>query len=191
MKGMLQKPDMVTATGEGRKNNTRRLGGLKEINKDPDAWTPHSVTHEVKPARIGDYIFMHQDGHALLIRPLYQVGETVYIKEAWWVDNDGDVYYKSDWETEPRYGKWKSPLFLPERFARYFVKVLDNKPERLQEITEEDARFEGCITDRLPDGNYTSLVDSFANLWNSINPSYPWDLNPWCFRVEYKLESVR
>ncbi len=38
MKGILFKPEMIQAIIEGRKTVTRRLDGLKEINKGPDTW---------------------------------------------------------------------------------------------------------------------------------------------------------
>ena len=38
MKGILFQTDMIKAIVEGRKTHTRRVSGLKEINKEPDRW---------------------------------------------------------------------------------------------------------------------------------------------------------
>jgi len=224
MKGMLQKPDMVTATGEGRKNNTRRLGGLKEINKDPDAWYCTGTDGKNWGAK---NLYTEKE---ITVKPLYQIGETVYIKEACLlvpedrnklpIPNDeivkgvysdgqqieyrwGDIFTNKDgiWliSVAKSYTKGKviSPLHLPEKLARYFIKIKDVRPERLQEITLPDIVLEGLDIPSEYWGitntrfKFYAIRQLFEDLWDSINPSYPWDLNPWCFRVEYKLESVR
>jgi len=122
-------------------------------------------------------------------KPRYQVGETVYIKETYWVDNEGDVFYIADWITpkgeviQPRYGKWHSPMRIPERYARYFITITDVRAERLQEITEEDAKAEGILPDCAD-----NPVEQFAQLWNSINKDYPFESNPWVFVYTFELK---
>jgi len=149
MKGILFRP----AVWQGKLNTlarfgeaqTRRLGGLKGINKEPGEW-------ELSRFNVGgrlDFGVVHFwnksdiNMPAITIKPHYQIGETVYIKEAWGIDDDDQpiIFYKQ--ETPDWGGKWHSPLFMPERFARYFIKISDVRAEMLQEITEEDAQTEG------------------------------------------------
>ncbi len=169
MKGIPFKPDMIKAIVDLRKTVTRRLDGLKEINQSPKDyfWS-------------GAY-FYHEDGKEISIKSRYAVGEVVYIKEAWWEDS-GDIYYKADCPTMPtnmffEKGKWKSPLFLPEIFARTFIQITDVRPERLNSMTENDAHIEGV----------DNLV-TFMLLWDRLNKKrgYEWKKNCWVWVLEFQ-----
>jgi len=149
---------------------------------------------------------------AFVLKPRYQVGETVYIKEAWYYDmfpqeiSDGvrdknAVYYRLDGEVSEQFEcwtefeGWRSPLFMPEWAARYFIVITDVRAERLQEITEEDAIAEGIkvmrgthqatrhnpITNRLElVGNPESYTARYhyEAIWNSINAKWKRVYNP-------------
>ncbi len=196
MKGIIFKPDMIKAIVEGRKTVTRRLSDLREINQESNRWDLAGwdggykafVFYKRYPAR-----------GKLIIKPRYQADEIIYIKEAFWEDN-GDIYFKSDFPNFPtgqptnmffEKGKWKSPLFLPEIFARYFIKITDIRPERLQEITPEDAVNEGAEYMPPADVRMERLTASqivFAGYWDSINPKSKWETNPWCWCYEFNLQ---
>ncbi len=197
MKGILFKPDMITAIIDGRKTVTRRLGGLKEINQEPDMW---------RTAGTEDGMFCFDritpDEWYLPIKPHYQIGEVVYIKEAWCEDWLGStIFYKLDGGESPGpkvyFGKdgkwhdykhpfWRSPMFLKAVNARYFIKITGVRPERLQEITYDDCWAEG-IDIHLPKEHRLNekVVEQvtpktyYKELWDSINPKYPWLSNPW------------
>ena len=147
MKGILFKPDMIKAIAEGRKTQTRRLDGLKEINKEPNAWTYHPGCSFPK---LGRFTFWfdnqkpyHGETGVTVCKPRYRIGEVVYIKEAWatYIQDDSlkpsqipehyRIWYKTDdsGELSKYRGKWRSPLFMPEWAARYFIKLLDVRPE--------------------------------------------------------------
>lgn len=88
MKGILFKPDMHKSIQDNLKSVTRRLDGLKEINKEPDTW---AVVRSISNPVVSDFYKPScMSLPAISIKPRYQVGETVYIKEA---------HY--------RYGHWK------------------------------------------------------------------------------------
>ena len=171
MKGILFKPEMIVATVEGRKTNTRRAeAGLKEINKDPDAWKCQMLPSGILACRkkiLYEGGFYFSDW--VHIKPRYQVGETVYIKEAFMIEqSDGfdeplDRPFKNDFEwglliphyklTDPdpelyddedRRMKWHSPLFMPEWAARYFIKILGNSAELLRlPLSPKEMELEG------------------------------------------------
>ena len=199
MKGILFTPDLIKAIPEGRKTQTRRIMKLNG---------------EVPRIGVDDATFK-RNLEITKAKPRYQVGETVYIKERalYWDGGAGgcsDVVYQDDSDIPqllednnllliPRelinisegqsvVGKWKwrSPRFMPEWAARYFIKITSATPQRLQEITEEDARAEGVeYTDFYPcDSDSYKLA--FAYLWDSINKAYPWDSNHWVWRHEFK-----
>ena len=78
---------------------------------------------------------------------------------------------------------------MPKEAARIWLKVTDVRVERLQEITEEQAKLEGCNSGMLT-GPCTAR-GQFENLWNNtIKKSdldlYGWDANPWVWGIEFE-----
>jgi len=141
MKGILFKPAVWQAKlkvllecGEAQ---TRRLPGLKEINQNPSDWVYQGIPY-------GMAYFDHKDsGERNVIRLPYRVGETVYVKEAYYTES-GDVWYKSDGQTAPMLIKWKSPLFMPAWAARHFCLINNVSAERLRlPLSPEDLQAEG------------------------------------------------
>jgi len=204
MKGILFKPWKIKAIADDpdREWQTRRLSGLKVINENPDNW--RFVYKE-----LGTFYFEPLDKHciAVMCKLRYQVGETVYIKEAWWTPphnrneshNQNIVSYRAiivenAGEEAAQRNRWLSPLFMPQWAARYFIKILSVTPQRLQEITEEDAEAEGFAGYNIGQiylretGNYPVFaLGVFVWAWDSINPKYPWKFNPWAWRYEFEL----
>ena len=204
MKGILFKPDMIKAIRDKRKTVTRRLAGLKEINECPDDW-------KLSGFNFGVVHFWNKNDvnmPAVRVKPReggkYQVGETVYIKEAWagapWQDDlppsemsqePGLLAYKACPE-DINYclaGKWRSPLFMPAWAARDFLKITDVRAERLQEITSEDCIAEGIAKEYRHiffEKTSRHLIDEYKELWNSINKEHPWESNPWIFRYQFE-----
>ncbi len=186
MRGIFFKPDIWEAKqkvlAEKGMAVARMLDGLKEINQEPGKW-------EVIATNSVFWTFWkNSEDRPLPIKPPYHLNEVVYIKEAWWEDS-GDIYFKSDLANGQvptnmyfEKGKWKSPLFLKEIFAKSFVKITDVRAERLQEITPEDARLEG-IDQNKPWGFPDGYINSFAWLWDSTYSKYPWVMNCWLWRI--------
>jgi len=116
----------------------------------------------------------------------------VYIKEAWAAEKQYDhlkpreiphiatIFYLLEGYDPSTMGKKRSPLFMPERFARTFLSILDVRPERLQDITNADAKLEGVTFD----GREYRLT--YADLWDSINKKQTWESNPWVWRISFK-----
>lgn len=200
MKGIMFKPDMITATIKGRKTNTRRVeAGLREINTNPDA---HKYLGMIV---LGEACFKFFLGDGLstikCIKPRYHIGETVYIKEAWATEkrynhlkpseipHTATIFYVSDgvgeWPSNLSIGRLRSPLHLPEEFARHFIVIEQVRAERLQAMTWADCKAEGLEHDGL-DARNVSV--NFVFLWDSINPEYPWLSNPWVFPYTFRLK---
>ena len=189
MKSILFKSNMVKAIAEGRKTQTRRLDGLKEISQETDRWSQGKIIER------GCFVFNLENTLRLkFVKPRYQVGDVVYITEAWadlWQSKRdiGDIAYKLDLPADVAVAKWRSPRFMPKRAARYFIKITDVRCERLQEITEEDAIDEGAIvmhSEDIDEESGYSFRLGFMDLWDSVNPKYPWASNPWVWRFEFE-----
>lgn len=92
---------------------------------------------------------------------------------------------------------YRHARFMPRWASRITLDVVSVRVERVQEITEEDARAEGARP-LAGEAVYESLLGSgtwnesargwFAELWESINGARGagWDANPWVFRVEFR-----
>jgi len=205
MKGILYKPWKIKYIAEhpDMEIQTRRLGGLKEINQaDDNDWIFKEVIQEIggrQRFRFKNTVYnIYLDAY-----PRYQVGETVYIKEKIARIGDYAVYFSDakpvmfhlsanrlHWRWQ---GHYLSPLHLPEEAARYFIKILAVRAERLQEITLEDAKAEGMPL-ALPYARGNDLVGArnlgrigcYQVIWNSINKDYPWESNPWVWVIAQK-----
>lgn len=189
---LLFKPEMIRACIDGRKRMTRRL-----VKPQP------ALSATSMPERF----------------PYGKVGDEIWAKETWTVETNGTdaadeyarVTYAADghqrffsYNSVP--GDWTipnaairgnvSPLFMPRwasRFARTLTRV---RVERLQSITEDDARAEGIQAwiDSFKLGEFyheNSKLDcypvtAFARLWDSINRDRaPWSSNPWVWVLEW------
>jgi len=207
MKGILFKPDNIQAIVEGRKTQTRRLikPQPKQINNDFDGtWEWKEKGHYYDDLTL--FTMLKNSSR-------YHAGETVYIKEAHyryghWVKNGLTKTGKQQWRFKAfthtiyyadnppsgakpnsyRQEAWykRSPLFMPEWAARHFIKILAVRAERLQEITYGDCIKEGLD---MSDVDYCPGWDvgKFKSLWDSINPKYLWESNPWVFPYEFEF----
>lgn len=101
--------------------------------------------------------------------------------------------------------KWRPSIHMPRWASRLTLRVTAVKVERLQDISEADARAEGCGDAAHPDmaalfseapGAYAAHmatggidpVTLFEILWESINGPGSWDANPWV--AAYSFERV-
>lgn len=95
------------------------------------------------------------------------------------MDEDQECFYDVE-----KYLSWRPSIFMPKNAARLFLKITNVRPERLLDITEEDAIAEGIP--RIDKD--TRAIPLFFSLWNSINgKKMPWKKNPWVWRIEFKV----
>lgn len=183
---------MVKAILEGRKSMTRRV-----LKPQPN------MMNGGKPMNDGRGSYSVEGGWKRLP---YAPGDVLWARETWWhFDPHGVLYtdtkpsYRADGEIDFEKGdRWRSPRFMPRWASRITLRVTAVKVERLQDISEDDARAEGISP--LPSGRYycdhdedgeitaKSPVTAFAWLWNSIHGEDAWMANPWI--AAYSFERV-
>lgn len=149
--------------------------------------------------------------------PYGKTGDLLYVRETWnnTIGGPRDVSYKATvaedvqgaWTfAEISEMKWTPSIHMPRWASRITLEVTDVRVERLQDISEEDAKAEGV--ERLHDGWFpygiqtfmTTIVDgrevpaqycreakgSFRMLWESINGPESWKSNDWVWAVSFK-----
>lgn len=158
---------MVRAILDGRKTQTRRVIRWKPYREGD------TVNFNSPAMSLGHYCTgAPESGHVLYsrrkggtwsqrtkpIHPRYQPGDILYVRETWarisdWTDVDPEVgipdgyIYKADWMDGAEAPKWRPSIHMPKDAARLFPLVNADRVERLQDITEEDARAEGFSPD--------------------------------------------
>jgi hypothetical protein len=195
---LLFKADMVRALLFGNKTQTRR------VIKPQPAWN-----------NITDYIM----GHAIMgengkpiTSPYGLAGDRIWVKETWRtlakynhlkpreLPDDAMINFKAGFsgiensDFNNLANKWRSPLFLQQRFSRITLEITNVRVERLNECSEADAIAEGIDS---KDGQWrhylkvnkfgASPVHSYQTLWESINGVGSWDKNPWVWVIEFKV----
>lgn len=192
-KPILFSTPMVPAILDDRKTQTRRV-----IKPQPRIGFEYEGFNDGYAAFQGDGFLFDK------VRPKHQPGDILWVRETWrlvdftFVDGvwSAAVQYKDSslgprlsWEhmDDERIG-WRPSIFMPRDAARIFLRVTDVRAERVQEISEADARAEGVITNDAV--KVSSYIYWYQQLWDKLNAKrgYGWDTNPWVW--VYTFERV-
>lgn len=132
----------------------------------------------------------------------YQVGETIFVKEAFFEDATYRIFQGFDKiESTTKDLHIQIPArYMKQEYSRLFPRIKSVKVERLQDISEEDCLREGIET--FMNFGERAYIDyskkhhalynareSFATLWNSTHkkPEEKWEASPWIFAYEYEV----
>jgi len=205
---ILFKGEMVRAILAGRKTQTRLV-----LKPQPDAGC------EVIMANLGTnrdiYFRQPHGGMSARIKGKVHVGDNLWVRETWRTVKSFDhlppsriragagVVYEAD-QWNDGYpcgfdkGRIRKSIFMPRWASRITLRVTDVRIQRLQDITEEDARAEGIVdggclncgnnepcgcSDPQPDAR-----DGFAELWQPIHGAHSWHINPWVVAYTFERE---
>ncbi|PTE02676.1 hypothetical protein [Pandoraea apista] len=174
---------MVRAILDGSKTQTRRL--VKEwIGKPGNKPTPADVHY------LPDFTCYRANC------PYGQPGDRLWVRETWAQPttlDPGPTFYRADYPrcVPPQYENvplvdaitWKPSIHMPRSQCRLVLEVTGLRVERLNHISESDARAEGVdhIRDKVP-----TARDSFRYLWETLYGAESWTANPWVWVVEFK-----
>lgn len=207
---------MVRAILSGAKSQTRRI-----VKPQPPAW----VEQVGVDAFCGERQFAGRGTHPIdwraekLIDARFWHGDHLWVRETLHIDEEEDCTYVADGakfeplEMAARYGVKRvsfrcgkvSSIHMPRWASRVTLEVTAVRVERLNLISEADARAEGiaevtkdgilkkyCVLDR---SDYSSTPwqdmprtakEAYAALWDSINGPGAWALNPWVWVIAFK-----
>lgn len=151
--------EMVKAILDGRKTMTRRV-----IKPQPSIRTSVCIDAN-SPSGYSYSNDVYGDIYCKC--PYGKVGDRLWVREAFVCfdeetpENTGEIFYKAD-DNGPLNFKWKSPYYMKKQYAHIWLEITNIRVERLQEITEEDAKVEGvkpniCDSARYVNGKW--IVD--------------------------------
>jgi hypothetical protein len=201
---------MVRAILDGRKTQTRRVikpqpgpdcdqyDGATLTAAWKEGWVPRAKCPYGMP---GDILWVREG--ILQSHCSYQLPSGEY--SGYWT-NEKVEYLADDPQPEPRYLRpdhYGSPYMLrrpsihmPRWASRITLEITDIRVERLQDISEADARAEGCPigSDGIPYDPPPPELDSWQGygrysyclLWSEINGAGSWAENPWVWAVSFR-----
>lgn len=200
IKPILFNTEMVRAILDGRKTCTRRL--VRFLPGENPQWTGY----------IRDGLMLYNGKNEPCIRKApYQPGDTLYVRETWKKAPNGYYYYE-DWQRGDiaDLTKWKPSIHMPKEAARIWIKIMNVRVERLQEMKPVDVIKEGaysdcwdCLNTYGESGSQCcygteeqcsqcdEVMMEWEKLWTStIKKSnlnrYGWDANPWVWTIEFE-----
>ena len=199
VKPILFSTEMVTAILEGRKTMTRRV-----MKEQPLSLNFYDDNGEFKrPVMNFPVSKKHFTGVTAPLCPYGWPDDILWVREKW-RHNDTQTgfpyhHYQDDTiYTDRDNEKWKPSIFMPKAACRIFLKITDVRVERLQDISNWDAKYEGVellfdkhYSDYLFK-NYTTGFNfynpklSFQTLWEKINGHESWEANPFVWVISFE-----
>ncbi len=178
---------MVKAILAGNKTQTRRIVKDEAVEGATARGCPYGTTGDrlwVKETFFDARLFKHE--------PLFAAMKLDYIYRA-------DYDYREG-KREPSViadHHWKPSIFMPRAASRITLEITGVRVERLQDISEDDAKAEGFIPMKIG-GTPQSAIggetyrDGYAYLWDGINGVGAWAKNPWVWVIAFKkLEATQ
>ncbi|MEN6623834.1 MAG: hypothetical protein ABFD50_20075 [Smithella sp.] len=224
MKPIIFSTQMIQAILSGNKTQTRRVikpqpsDGLDFIQTDDN----YAVFQKYETSE--DMIRIQ------LIKSRYLPGDILWVRETFFCDEclpncpgrtdkdecpfnrigDKCYGYKEQYTYQTDI-KWRPSIFMPKEAARLFLQVTDVYPQKLQDITEQDAKAEGApswftVIDVKKETKYgveysikncpeekKKYTTGFKILWDSINAKrgYSFESDPWVWVISFRIDNQR
>lgn len=212
---------MVRATLDDRKTKTRRVVKLPNdvecrnvryyappSGRSQPGWAEPGVNYQAYDKSDPH----HMIGNRIDPCPYGQPGDRLWVRETWRPSGDLELsecisakdimFYATEDEASKAIFKYRPSIHMPRWASRITLEIKDVDVERLQDISEEDARAEGIFKCGMESGkslyaydgltagelrdDFTSPINVFRHLWESINGPGSWDANPWVWAIEFE-----
>lgn len=195
---------MVKALLDGRKTQTRRIAKFLPYRKGLNLnFTGLALGLYSRGQPLSGYVLCSRDGSGCwndrtkpLQSPFGQPGDHLWVRETW-RGVKGNIEYRADNPPNslipPFDPRFKPSIHMPRWASRITLEVESVRVERLQEISEADARAEG-LEWVSPTFGISGLADSwnidprasYQALWESINGPGSWEANPYVWIVTFR-----
>lgn len=195
---------MVRAILSGSKTVTRRIipEKVQEAYANYDDWCSNVSAGVPTSREFGS------EQEFYLARTRFEVGDLLWVRESFADLTDfmeapmfrgrtSPIFYKADGESIGCH-PWKPSIHMPRKLSRITLEVTGVKVERLQDISEEEAKAEGiaqcgrfwCVS---PDDDWNNAWGTakaaFHALWESINgerEGASWEANPFVAAISFR-----
>lgn len=203
---------MVCALLNGSKTQTRRpiKLSLERTGGSSGGW---SIVHKLSNIAVDTFNALRgrMGPKNPTVCPYGEPGDQLWVRETWAYevnaigaarDEDGPFVYAADGAQALQRRlceRWRPSIHMPRCANRILLEVVSVRIERLQAITETDARAEGVhkfaevFMNGMPgwegfDGALPrpTATSAFVDLWESSYGQCSWDLNPWVWVVEFR-----
>ena len=190
---------LTKAVLSGRKTVTRRIVDASDKYSELRVW---QSSIEMPKGLYGG----NEDDEWLHLSPPYKVGEIVAVAQSYKdlgysetaLDRDpNDV--TSVRGTLKQSGGWNNKMFVRAEACKHQIRITSIRPERLQDITDEDCMREGIQyieeiekyyferNDRDEGFYFNTPREAFASLIDKISGRGTWNKNPFVWRIEFEL----
>lgn len=191
-RGMIFNDEMVRAILGGNKTQTRRIVEEKFYGR--------AVAAEL----LAKHCPYGQPGDRIWVRETYRVhgkatsvATLVYrasVRNSW---TEQTHRVPVEVCNKPVSEKWTPSIHMPRWASRILLEITNVRVERLNDISECDARDEGVPpagsllpdhpgTFLTPKGDFAMAKVAFQRLWESIYGEESWNVNPWVWVIEFK-----
>jgi hypothetical protein len=180
---------MVRALLDGKKTQTRRL-----IKPQP----PHWHWSRVREYAERDGLTFQLPGQDYWVKPppFGKPGDRLWVKETFVAPVDGKPVYRASipyGNLDCHFKPWRPSIFMPRKASRITLEITSIRVERLNDISEEDAKAEGAEIQKETPGGWVicgprigSYREGYRWLWEQINGADSWDANPWVWAITFK-----
>lgn len=216
MKPILFNTQMVDAILQCRKTVTRRLA-----KKVPEAaYSVYGYNEETNT--FGAFCSFQSANsyvdYSVDIKAPFRPGDVLYVRETWFETEDSRIVFKAGrphkevWindyvRVSDNAVKWRPSLHMRKEDARIFLLVEDISLERVQDITEEEAKNEGAVKGVFKkdetglshfekNAESGTFVNGFRNVWDGTmsakeRETYGFSENPWVFAIRFRRISKK
>jgi hypothetical protein len=185
--------EMVRAILDGRKTQTRRV---MKVQPESSGFGLRFIIESINSRDTGKYFWSQSDACGInrprskpFACPFGQVGDRLWVRETFG-DCGNRLVYRADTEdgAASQVKRWVPSIHMPREACRILLEITAVRVERLNDITHEDAKAEGCCYGRgggVPDFAVTP-ADHFPTLWASIYGVENWRANPWVWAISFR-----
>lgn len=193
--------EMVRALLEGRKTQTRRV-----INPQPTLSERTGFNWKGAAYGIGSTYrdTVRNFASCFKVCPFGQVGDRLWVRETFGEAGGNapelqlyranyPAHVPAHYENVPAVEeiRWKPSIHMPRAASRILLEITAVRVERLNSISEVDAKAEGYPVEREVDAGAHDPWLWFRDLWDGIYPDNTFKVNPWVWVIEFKRVEVR
>lgn len=179
--------DAIRAILSGNKTVTRRVvkpQPYKVIQQENSlCWCGHFISEDGKvqvdklPYRHGDILYVRETFCKCCLNENYRKGHIDFCYKA---SITSQIYGCIDHYSGGDGCKWNPSIHMPIEAARIFLRVMNVRVERLQDIDDDGVVSEGL-----------KIGDPFDEIWNRTikradRARYGWEANPWVWVIEFE-----